>query len=330
MINKNFKIIEICDLLDSDVPNIQYLIDDIIMKGGLTYFVGQSGSFKTGILMKAVVCGATATKFLHKPIKNKFNTLWIDEENGKVVLKAKTEQIVNGHSGIMRSDLKNKTFFSIIEGFTFHPTHIKQLHEIIKTNQIDLVVIDSIARTLIGNESDSKDVNKILGMIKPIMEEGTAFAIIHHTRKGSEGTLDDIAGSRDFAAMADYVYLSEYERTTDVGKQFKFKCLKSRVTEGSMNINFLVQGTKDKLGVSYVGTTQDAIKDAQLQKQQRCTTAILQHIKDHSSIKTYRSSELIKQFKRRFSESLIRRSIADLTQIGELKKEKRGVYSVSA
>jgi len=330
MIKDEFKIVDIVDLMDADIPNIEYLIEDIIMKGGLTYFVGQSGSFKTGILMKAVLCGATKDPFLNIPIKKSFKTLWIDEENGQVILRTKILQTVNGHPTTYKHILKGKTYFTIIEGFEFHPAYIKLLNKIIKDNHIDLVVIDSIARTMIGSERDESDVNKILGMIKPIMEEGTAFAIIHHTRKGSEGTLDDIAGSRDFAAMADYVYMISYNHSTSTGKQFQLKCVKSRVTEGSLDINFHVEGTKDKLDITYAGTTKQAVQSANQTKQQRCTSTILKYIQEHPSITKYKSSALITQFKKPFSESLVRRSIADLSESGILSKEKGGVYSVSA
>jgi len=328
MLKEDFKVIDIVDLMDADIPDIEYLIEDIIMRGGLTYFVGQSGSFKTGILMKAVLCGATKDSFLNIPIKNSFKTLWIDEENGQVILRTKVLQTVKGHPAASKEALKGKTFFTIIAGFQFHGAYVELLKKIINENKIDLVVIDSIARTIVGSERDESDVNKILAMIKPLMEEGVAFAIIHHTRKGSEGTLDDIAGSRDFAAMADYVYMISFNHTTSTGKQFQFKCVKSRVTEGSLDINFHVAGTQDKLDITYVGTTKEAVQSANQSKQSKCTSAILEYIKAHPTIRKYHSTSIVTQFKPQFSESLIRRSIPDLVEAGILTKQNGGIYVV--
>ena len=93
------------DLLHSDVPDIEYLIENIIPKGMITIIFGQGESFKTGFSLYLALCMATGTDtFLYKT-NGKSKVLWIDEEMGIMGLKQKVSKISKG-LGIDYEDFK--------------------------------------------------------------------------------------------------------------------------------------------------------------------------------------------------------------------------------
>jgi len=320
-------ILSIRELIESDIPPIEYLIDDFLMKGGLTYVVGPSASFKTGILLEAVLCGAAKKKFLDTPIKKPFKTLWIDEENRAVNLKNRVTQLIAGNPDLKIDDLDNKVFFSITKGFQFVSAHINILTELIHDFEPDLVVIDSIARCLPGSERDEKDVNKILQYIKPLMNKrNVSFAIIHHTRKDSAEHLDDVAGSRDFGAMADDVFLVKQVKKTKDYKRFRLKSVKARNSIGNKDINFKVSG-KDKLNVDYVGTTSESVhKDKQ--KFIDCKDEIKTWIEAQPDITEYKTKDFLKAFEKKYGERNVFRALGYLKKEKVLKCPKKGTYEV--
>jgi RecA-family ATPase len=286
-------------LYEKELPPIEYLIDDFIIKAGLTYVVGPPASFKTGLMMLAAIIGACRKSLIGFNVKKPFRTLFIDEENGIRNTKDRFVKLVDGLGIDVKKELGNKEIiFSNIAGFKFFFHHIEELKRLIKKHKPDLIIIDNIARCMLGSERDEQDVSKILGMLKPIIEEyKTSFVVIHHTRKGNATSLDDISGSRDFGGQCDNAFLLKEIGKEGVTKKFKLTQVKAKYGLGIDAINFTVQGD-DNLEVSYAGTAKENIKKVAVKCSEELISWICENPKDEYLTNELENAMKDKGFKR--------------------------------
>ena len=297
MVKTRFKITLDKDLYNSVIPDVEYLISRYVCDASLIYYAGPPGSFKTGILSYVAICGAYKKKMLNGTVKKNFRTLFIDEENGKTRTKLKLKRLVDGLG--LEKKLNNKIAFANISGFRIEKGWVDDLEKLIDKGKFDLVVIDNIARCLVGSERDEKDVSKIHALLKPLIEKhGVTIVIIHHLRKGdykvkAPKTLSDISGSRDFGGQCDEAFLlDEYKRKGNDTKIFKLIQLKRKDGLEYPAINFSVTGVMDEfnitpLTVKYMSTISEAMNKMAL----KISVVIRKYVKDNPKAE-YTTKEL--------------------------------------
>ncbi|MCK5177224.1 MAG: AAA family ATPase, partial [Candidatus Aenigmarchaeota archaeon] len=279
-------------LLKKDIPKIEYLVEGIIPKAGLVYCFGPSGSFKTNFLLYLVMMGAIGKNVFDFNIKEKFRTLWLDEENRDIGMKDKISKISNG-IGIENGDLR-KINILISEGFNIlNKIALDNLDYYINKHNPDLVVIDSIAKVFPLSERNEGDVRKIYTFLKPfITKYKLTFIIIHHARKKNfmqfTRDIEDISGSREFAAMADSILLLD-EMTN--GK-YMLKQVKNRYFQKVYAENFEVTGDDNEMRIIYTGKA----KDKYLAKALEVKYAIRKWIKD-KNIKLFKRKDAVEIMK---------------------------------
>ncbi|MDG1912275.1 MAG: AAA family ATPase, partial [Flavobacteriaceae bacterium] len=81
---------------------------------------------------------------------------------------------------------------------------INNLKEVVKTNCVDLIIIDSYADLFTGSMNNSNEVRSFLNMYNNIANEfGVTVIFLHHTNKASAGMTpnkNSILGSQGFEA----------------------------------------------------------------------------------------------------------------------------------
>lgn len=321
-----FNLISAQTLFNKELPKIEYLVDKLIIKRGLTYFVGPPASFKTGLLLLSSILGATKTNVLGFKVDKPFRTLFIDEENGQIGTKDKLVKLLNG-AGIDIKELSdNKLFFSIISGFQITQPYIDKLIDVIKQYKPDLIVIDNIARCMVGNERDEQDVTKILGLLKPLIETyEISIVIIHHTRKNNDNNLESISGSRDFGAQCDNAFLLQQCGKRNDIKTFLLKQVKCKHNVEIDSINFNVYGNDNTLHVEYLGTAKDNMKSIV----QKIRYDLVEWLVRNKR-KEYKTKELTgAMISLGYKDSSIRTAIDELVRENMLVNPKYGFYSVA-
>lgn len=318
-----FNIIGCKTLYNKDLPSIEYLVDKFIMKGGLTYLVGGPGSFKTGVMLLTSLCGARGQKVLNFDVKKPFRTLFIDEENGIINTKFKFAQILRGLEYDIDDFKDDDIIFSNISSFKFNELDIHALEDLIKKYKPNLIVIDNIARCLVGSERDEKDVAAVFNMIKPLIEKyRVSFVIIHHTRKGSGNTLEDISGSRDFGAQCDGAFiLSETNRENDK-KEFTLTQKKIKYGIEIPDVIFNVSGNADKLIVEYEETSVEKKEKWQLVRTETLDFILM----EPDQRATF--GDILDAVKHIGSERLLHNVIDWMVKKYQLKRVKKGVYAI--
>ena len=116
-------------LLETDIPPIEYLVGEIIPRGGLVFVVGPPASFKTNFLLYVSILGAEGKNIFDFEVKQPFRTLWIDEENREIGMKDKINKIRNGIE-VESFDNSDYNYLTISQNFQLmNPQNIAQLKE---------------------------------------------------------------------------------------------------------------------------------------------------------------------------------------------------------
>lgn len=295
---QNFKGDKLNEFLEKDIPPIEWYIENIIIKAGLTYCYGAPGSFKTNFMLYAMLNASQGKNVFNFEVKEKLNILWIDEENRDRGMHDKLSKITKGikYNGNESGEfilLYHNNFDILNSG------DIMLLDEYIKDYKINIVVIDSIAKVFSEDEIDKKKVKKIFSNLKPLMiKYGVSFILLHHSRKLQHGygkSLHEISGSHEFAAQCDDLLNLEYVFTKDDKKTFCLSSQKPRYTIGIPAVNFEVHGDGEMF-IEYKGLAKDNIQKRRDERKDSIKQAVLQWLLDNPE-KEYQLSKIMSKLK---------------------------------
>jgi Bifunctional DNA primase/polymerase, N-terminal/AAA domain/Primase C terminal 1 (PriCT-1) len=75
-----------------------------------------------------------------------------------------------------------------------------------------VVIVDTITRFIEGDENKSEDMRKFAQKVFRLMNAGATVVLLHHSKKGSSGSLDDgLRGSSELAAFVDSCWVTDLE-----------------------------------------------------------------------------------------------------------------------
>jgi hypothetical protein len=78
-----------------------------------------------------------------------------------------------------------------------------------------VVIVDTITRFIEGDENKSEDMRRFAQKVFRLVNAGATVVLLHHSKKGSSGSLDDgLRGSSELAAFVDSCWVTELEDTT--------------------------------------------------------------------------------------------------------------------
>jgi hypothetical protein len=104
-----------------------------------------------------------------------------------------------------------KTFF--IQTMSESPTVLDELGEELPGA---VVIVDTITRFVEGDENKSEDMRRFAQKVFRLANAGATMVLLHHSKKGSSGSLDDgLRGSSELAAFVDSCWVTELEDTKE-------------------------------------------------------------------------------------------------------------------
>jgi hypothetical protein len=203
-------------------PN--YLIDELIELDAIGGLIGPSSVGKSFVAISMAAAVASGTDFAGKAV-----------QQGKVLYLAG-----EGLNGISRrfAGWMQHTGAQIPKGYL----HVSQttiamdeagasalLTEVENIPDINLVIIDTLARHMVGDENSNSDMNAFISAVDSIRDQhGCAVFIVHHTGHSSDKS-NRARGASSFYAALDFEYL----------------------LKGNKKGNGTVEGTKNKEDVLY-------------------------------------------------------------------------------
>lgn len=200
------------ELLNANIPSVEYLVDKIIKKEGITVLYGPPGVYKTNLGLWMSCLGADGKDIFGLKVKKPFKTLWIDEENGISGMKTKFSRIAGGIDFNNESSIDDVILTADMNFNVLNEQSIQELKIKIRDDKPDLIAIDSIAKIFLEDERDEREVKRIFSNLKQLMRHfHVSFLLIHHSRKIGQKQnhrgLEDMSGSREFGAMIDSALL---------------------------------------------------------------------------------------------------------------------------
>lgn len=197
------------DDLDDDPPP-KPLIQGIITEGGLSMLFGKSGSFKSFVAADMALCVATGLEWFGHPVKRGL-VIYVSGE-GQSGFKERLRgwrQSARGQGAPHRPKFKLVTqplAFDGREDLNLFVGNLLQLIDQIGERPA-LIVIDTVNRTMLGDENKTEDMTKYRGALDQIRHAtGAHVMVVHHS-----GLADDKRerGSTVMRASADTVILCE-------------------------------------------------------------------------------------------------------------------------
>lgn len=314
------------ELIESDIPDIKWIVKDIIPIQGVTILAGEAGSFKSYFSKYVSICCTNNITVLNTFETKKIKVLYLDEENGAITLKTRLKKLKDGMS-LNIENFENLTFV-MESNLKLFPSKevIESLEEYIKTQEPDLIIVDSMSRFMVGDENQAKDVKLIYDTIKPLITKyNTSWLIIHHTRKGSgKKGKDDLRGSSDFVGFCDTVMMLNKK-----GKEFVLRQVKNRHKPEIDAIRFRVIDTENEdtenegINLEVLGTVKDDVERAYEIAAENIKTWL-----DAEKVTKFRTKQVMEQFENEHSKSAVRKALNILESLGFIKKLYKGHWEI--
>jgi AAA domain len=183
----------------------EFLVDGFLVKGSIAMLGGPVAQRKSIIALNiahALCTGDPLFGFFNvaeKPTR----TVYLCPEMGAASFVKRVGQIgLGGYVG--------KTLF--IQTMSEQPTALDELNGELPGA---VVIVDTITRFIEGDENKSEDMRRFAQKVFRLVNAGATVVLLHHSKKGSTGNLDDgLRGSSELAAFVDSCWVTELEDRT--------------------------------------------------------------------------------------------------------------------
>lgn len=315
------------DMMAEGIPEINWVVENLIPESGLTILASSPGCYKSYLSQYLSLCVAQGFLFLGQFHVIQGTVIYIDEENGEVLLIKRFDQLIKGHEV---KEVPDNVQIVVFQGLKLDTDEGKAiLTRLIEEYQPILVVLDSMVRLMEGEEDKARDVRVVFDNIKMVMKEHkVAFVILHHLRKDSRkrgGDMGDLRGSSDFPAMSDVILLLSPSGKASI----KVTMVKNRYIPLTEVQPFQVSitnpgGFEDSIHFTYVG-----VMAKPKNKAERCMEMMTEWL-EKSDIQDFQAKDAENAMKKHaFSHHNVADAIDMILDDGVIKKVGRGQYTVN-
>ncbi len=174
------------DILSLDVK-VEYLLDKLIPKGGITLLFGRGGIGKTSLTLQIGRAIAEGLPFGElETIKTP--VYYIDFENPVGVLKERIECIGNALKDQIGWAGNAENFYVWHLSCSPQPPRLDTNDWVLyKQLPPGLLIFDTLRASHLADENDSQDMAVVISRLKELREAGFTILLLHHTPKGNEG-----------------------------------------------------------------------------------------------------------------------------------------------
>jgi len=243
--------------------SVDWVLDDYLPRGGLVLWVAKPKMGKSTLMYQVAVAVAKGNNFLgRETTKGNVVILAVEEHQRDVRLRLQelgADQLPNIWVHVGPADPT--------------PTFFQELHDFITTNQIALVIIDTLAT--FWKLKDENDAGEMTQAVKPLLqlarETEACVVLSHHSHKSEGSHGDEIRGSSALFGLVDIaVIMKQHEIPT----QRKLSAM-SRYPETPTE---LIVELRDGHYVS-LGNPKDLDKKARLEKVKAALTDTPERVK---------------------------------------------------
>jgi len=212
---EDFHICEYNEFLKMDLPKIEFLVEELVVKNSLNLIVGDPGSFKTWLYLYLIYCIVNNKLVFGKFKVNPTNVLIINTDDSLSLTKDRMMQIGFNKNSEKKVFIWTRQEFKISDHEK--ETTLGVLSSIVQREKIELIVLDTLRQIHDGDENDSKEMSNVMTTLKQFAEKhNCAVVIVHHNRKspgGFSGNVQSASGS--IAIMANIFSSLHLKRSAD-------------------------------------------------------------------------------------------------------------------
>lgn len=311
-----------------DIPKPDFQVEGLMLDKGITILGGYQSTFKTHFSVYLALCMVNGAKLFDKYDCKKSNVLYVNEELHAGAMQDLLKALSEGCGLKANKGLKIMNFGNLKID---RDSDNKKYEEIIKKNNIKLVIFDTFRECFVSAENSADEITKVLvDFIRPIIEEtGCSFLIVMH--KGKAGgnsearqSADLIRGSSMFRNYVDSIILLDRVRKTE---RVELSHEKVRTTKEQDNLN-IIWNFNDGVIIPKILSEEELdrvlIDD--------CKKEIMLFVKkeDLEELKTGANTSIHKKFieSKKFSNGTFYSALKELQEEGKIRKVKRGSYDV--
>lgn len=221
---EEIKVIWDNELKNYEEEDKEWIIEKLIPTKSVCVITGKRGTLKTFITLQMAYSIATGCEFLNKFSTRKGKIIYLDKENGVGIMKQRTYMIKKGMEIEDKDIPVGFICFSQLKIDRF--SDINFIEKLIEKEKPILLIIDTYRRAISYDENDAGEVSKLfVDTLRPLVEKNDlSIILIHHNRKGSSESadeMDELRGSSDLANYSDIIIKLERNSNTLVLKQLK-------------------------------------------------------------------------------------------------------------
>ncbi len=309
------------ELMEMKLEGAGFIVEQLVPEVGITYFTAKSGRGKTFVSVFLCLSVLTGGKFMGLFETKKGNVLFIDEENGEVVIQQRLRLI---NEAVPIEELPN-IHFKIMENFTLDSESISKIKKIVEEKKINLIIIDCLSRVFLGDENSSKETRRIYALLKKLCHENKlAVIILHHSRKSENEEIgeEDMRGSSELSAAAVSVLLMD--------KSNKYGCLIMKQTKLRIGmplqdqIFFELKFSEDKTQCALNFLRRGKVRRSASEKATEVIRRIIKNEKPEEMV----TVEMKERLKDIFKSNAVNNAFQTLEMHGEIDYVKKGHWRV--
>jgi len=183
----------------------EFLVDGFLVKGSIAMLGGPVAQRKSIIALNIAhaLCTGEPLFGFFQVAEKPTRTVYLCPEMGAASFVKRVGQIGLG-------EYVGKTLF--IQTMSEQPTALDELNGELPGA---VVIVDTITRFIEGDENKSEDMRRFAQKVFRLVNAGATVVLLHHSKKGSTGNLDDgLRGSSELAAFVDSCWVTELEDRT--------------------------------------------------------------------------------------------------------------------
>lgn len=202
----------------ADVPlPPEYLVDSLLIENKVSMIYADPGSIKTWVAISIALAVASGEPWLERRAVKPGPVLYIDFEDGVGEFHRRVHFLDGGDVG--------RLGFAYSPGRLSDTTFWRSLAEVVKENDIRLVIIDTLASGNPGVDENSREAGDPLLYAGKVTEAlpGVSFLFLHHANKSG-----GLRGTGAFIANVDTLFHLQKEQTAEDGVEMaRLTCVKS-------------------------------------------------------------------------------------------------------
>jgi len=159
------KLISVCDVLNMDFGEDEWLINELIPTGTLTVISGQPDCYKSWTAMHIAQTVTNGNPFLgHFGTLSRRKVLILDKENILKEIQKRYRALGVLDDGSILYDRNDDLYFD-------RKKDVESIIQTIETEKINVVIVDSLRGYHLGDENDSRQMNAVMRAFKKIVND---------------------------------------------------------------------------------------------------------------------------------------------------------------